>query len=215
MIAAAAGALLSLPSALIGGYRAIKQHQMAKKLKMRTDMPEGFKEKLGATRLQANDTTMPGQTQMENKTRQATSDATARIKEMGSGSANMLAAASGAQANENANMESIGQTAAAYQTASKDKLNAALGEKAGYEEQNRQEFNATKSALEGASQANQEKSLKDIGSIGMSALSGSMGGGAASGMGAGVSEAMVDVNRANLQNRAKKYDQYVSPYPVA
>lgn len=144
----------------------LHQKNKAKKLKKSNFMPAGLKEAKAEADLAANATKAPGQEQAEETVRQNTAQMISNASKVGGGANAQLNIASAAAGNQNKAMRDIASRALWWKDQQRASRNMIRGQMAGQERENLQQFQATKSALLGAANANIWGGISDAGAAG-------------------------------------------------
>ena len=149
----ALGALALLPSAF-QLYQGFRQRKMAKNLKPDNYIPGALREKEARTRTRTNVTSLPGQGRAEDKIKSTTANTVASVRRNAKDSSTVLEKVQEADAAEKAATGDLNARLEGFKMRAEDQLNSVLSEKAGIQKGNRDQHNAAKSALEGASSQN-------------------------------------------------------------
>ncbi len=135
-------------------YQGFKQKQLAKNLKPDNYIPGAVQEKETRARARTNQTQVPGQARAEEKLDSATSNAVSATRRNAKDSATVLEKVQEADAVTKAATQDMNARVENFKLKNEEELDQALSEKAGYQMQNRNRYNAAKSALEGSSTQN-------------------------------------------------------------
>ena len=143
---------------------------MAKKLKEDSFIPPALQAKIDAAKIKANATLFPGQPQAEEQIREASSGAINQVRRSTSSTSDVLNTVAAVDAQEKNSRVDLARTNAEFQNQADRELGATQSEVAGVEQGNRDQFNAAKSALIGASDQNIFNGLGGLASAGAAFL---------------------------------------------
>jgi len=170
LIPLAVGAFLSaLPSAFQFG-KAKEQKKLAKDLKEDSFIPPALQAKLDAAKIRANATLFPGQPQAEEQIREASAGSINQVRRTSSSTSDVLNTVAAIDAQEKNSRVELARTNAEFQNQADRELGFTQSEVAGVEQGNRDQFNASKSALIGASDQNVFNALSGVATAGTAFL---------------------------------------------
>jgi len=149
----ASTALAFVPSAF-QFFQGIRQKQLAKNLKQDTYIPGALREAEARTRTRAGVTKLPGQDRAEEKIKSTTANTIAVTRRNAKDSTTVLEKTQQADAVSKAAVGDMNARVEGYKLKNEEKLNQVLSQKASYQKANKDQFDAAKSALEGASSQN-------------------------------------------------------------
>lgn len=165
-----AGLALSAIPSLFQFGKAAKQKKLAKELKEDSFIPPALQAKLDAAKIRANATLFPGQPQAEEQIREASAGSINQVRRTASSTSDVLNTVAAIDAQEKNSRVELARTNAEFQNQADRELGTTQSEVAEVEQGNRDQFNAAKSALLGASDQNIFNGLGGLASAGTAFL---------------------------------------------
>ncbi|MGC3945364.1 MAG: hypothetical protein QM762_12760 [Chryseolinea sp.] len=155
-------ALVALGTAAYQWYQSDQQKKKAKKLKPSNYVPPGTEEALTNARMDAT-AQSPGYARGLEKLRQSSATTIANAKRVGGNPAAIQQAVADTDAREKEAIKDLQVSDEAFRASNRKDLNRQLQIKAGYQKDSYDAYNASKSALIGASQQNKYNAITQLG----------------------------------------------------
>lgn len=179
-------ALAALGKAGYQAYQADQQKKEAKKLKPSNYVPPGVQEAESNARLKANSSVAPGYGRTVDKLRTSTANTVARLQKASTNSNVIQQGVMDADSKEKEILKDLEVKNEAFKADNMGKLNQVLGLKGVYQEKSRDDYNAAKSALLGASKKNNYNAVSGLAETGIWLSMMNSGGGAMGGASKGI-----------------------------
>lgn len=154
-------ALVALGTAGYQAYKAHQQKQKAKKLKESNYVPGAVEEAIASERLRSH-AASPEYTRGLEKLRQSTANTIDASKRVGGSSGQLQQSIADADAREKENIKDLHVAEAATKGEARSRLGGLLMTKGGYQQQSRDAYNATKSALIASSEQNMYNAVTGV-----------------------------------------------------
>lgn len=148
---------------VLQGAKAIQQNVLAKNLKKSNYIPPGMTEAEAMARAASNATQAPGQSVAEDKVDQQTANTTAAVRTAAKDSSTVLDKVQQADAISKSKKNDINAKAQEFKYRNQKSLEGTLKQKAQYQQNNENQYNAAKSALRGASDVNAFNAAQNLG----------------------------------------------------